>query len=112
MDRLSNLLAFVLPAIPFAARRDDFVGQVANLRPIVNRPAASCHVCFLCGDAAMWGRLPTCGRAQRAPLIGLTAPLTMPKKIRRRLQLAALWSRFAGGSACLILALEDKWTAF
>jgi hypothetical protein len=29
---------FVLLSIPFFARRDDFVGQVGNLRPIVNRP--------------------------------------------------------------------------
>ena len=29
----------VLLSIPFFARRDDFVGQVGNLRPIGNRPA-------------------------------------------------------------------------
>jgi len=28
------------------------VGQVVNLRPIGNRPAASAHHCFDCGDAA------------------------------------------------------------
>ena len=32
---------FVLQPIPFFARRDDFVGQVGNLRPIGNRPACS-----------------------------------------------------------------------
>jgi len=30
---------FVLLSIPIVARRDDFVGQVVNLRPIVNRPS-------------------------------------------------------------------------
>ena len=34
----------VLLSISFVARRDDFiVGQVGNLRPIVNRPAGSAH---------------------------------------------------------------------
>jgi hypothetical protein len=32
---------FVLQFIPIFARRDDFVGQVGNLRPIGNRPACS-----------------------------------------------------------------------
>ena len=55
MDRLSNLLAFVLPAIPFAARRDDFVGQVANLRPIVNRPLGATFkiACIGAGPASL-----------------------------------------------------------
>src|SRR5580704_8599370 len=34
---------FVLLSIPFFARRDDFVGQVGNLRRIVNPPAGSEH---------------------------------------------------------------------
>src|SRR5580704_13414319 len=32
---------FVLLSLPFFARRDDFVGQVGNLRRIVNPPAGS-----------------------------------------------------------------------
>src|SRR5580704_1980033 len=34
---------FVLLSIPLFARRDDFVGQVGNLRRIVNPPAGSEH---------------------------------------------------------------------
>ena len=36
---------FVLLSIQVAARRDDFVGQVGNLRPIVNRPLGITHKC-------------------------------------------------------------------
>ena len=45
------------------ARRDDFVGQVVNLRPIVNRPSAITYKCqHRLRLAAMLGRLATCGR--------------------------------------------------
>jgi len=42
------------------------VGQVGNLRPIVNRPAASCHAYFVWGDAAMWAGWQTARRFRTA----------------------------------------------
>jgi hypothetical protein len=57
---------FVLQFIPIFARRDDFVGQVGNLRPIGNRPACSATNSGPSPapkrPAALWGRLATCGR--------------------------------------------------
>jgi len=53
----------VLVSIHLFARRDDFVGRVGNLRPIVNRPSGiTYNASNSLRLAAMWGRSVTCGR--------------------------------------------------
>jgi len=57
-DTAPTLVCGLPLCIPFDAPRDDFVGQVVNLRPIVNRPAGSTHKFRRCPGAVCG--LPLC----------------------------------------------------